>query len=83
MLITNSEEEYKLLEPWVQWVSVYTGKRPNDHKIFRLGDIKKYIKYYQQYLNNNKVNYCMIDPVQNDIENTLIIAKDELENRLL
>jgi hypothetical protein len=40
--ITNSEEKYELLEPWIQWVSVYTGKRANEHKIFRLGDIKKY-----------------------------------------
>jgi hypothetical protein len=40
--ITNSEEKYDLLEPWIQWVSVYTGKRANEHKIFRLGDIKKY-----------------------------------------
>ena len=31
-----------MLEPWIQWVSIYTGKRANEHKIFRLGDIKKY-----------------------------------------
>ena len=42
LLTTNSEKEYELLEPWVQWVSVYTGKQAKDHKIFRLGDIKKY-----------------------------------------
>ena len=23
---TDSEKEYKLLEPWIQWVSVYSGK---------------------------------------------------------
>ena len=40
--ITNSEEKYDLLEPWIQWVSVYTGKSATEHKIFRLGDIKKY-----------------------------------------
>ena len=23
---TSSENEYKLLEPWVQWVTIHTGK---------------------------------------------------------
>ena len=40
--ITNSEEKYEFLEPWIQWVSIYTGKSANEHKVFRLGDIKNY-----------------------------------------
>jgi hypothetical protein len=36
---TKSETQYKLLEPWIQWVSIYTGKKAEQHKIFRLGDI--------------------------------------------
>ena len=36
---TFSENEYKNLEPWIQWTSVYLGKNYNQHKIFRLGDI--------------------------------------------
>lgn len=36
---TISEKKYELLEPWVQWVTVHTGKPFQDHKIFRLGDI--------------------------------------------
>lgn len=36
---TTSENEYKLLEPWIQWVTVYTGKTYEEHKVFRLGDI--------------------------------------------
>ena len=36
---TTSEDEYRLLEPWVQWVTVHSGKSYNDHNIFRLGDI--------------------------------------------
>ena len=36
---TVSEKEYRLLEPWVQWVTVHTGKTFNEHKVFRLGDI--------------------------------------------
>ena len=36
---TVSENEYKLLEPWIQWVTIYSGKTFEEHKIFRLGDI--------------------------------------------
>jgi len=36
---TTSENEYKLLEPWIQWVTVTTGKTYEEHKVFRLGDI--------------------------------------------
>lgn len=39
---TKSEIEYDKLEPWIQWVSVHTGENYDNHKIFRLGDIKKY-----------------------------------------
>jgi len=37
-IITYSETDYDLLEPWIQWVSVYSGKDAKDHKIIRLGD---------------------------------------------
>ena len=36
---TISENEYKLLEPWIQWVSIHTGKTYDEHQVFRLGDI--------------------------------------------
>jgi len=36
---TISEKEYRLLEPWIQWVTIYTGKTFDEHKVFRLGDI--------------------------------------------
>lgn len=36
---TSSEEVYEELEPWIQWVSVHSGKSYGEHKIFRLGDI--------------------------------------------
>ena len=36
-LETISEKEYRLLEPWVQWLTVHTGKTFDEHKIFRLG----------------------------------------------
>jgi hypothetical protein len=36
---TSSENRYELLEPWIQWVTIQTGKTFEDHKVFRLGDI--------------------------------------------
>ena len=36
---TISENEYDLLEPWIQWVTIHSGKTFDEHKIFRLGDI--------------------------------------------
>ncbi len=36
---TTSEDKYELWEPWVQWVTLHTGKTFEEHKIFRLGDI--------------------------------------------
>jgi hypothetical protein len=36
---TVSENEYNLLEPWVQWVTIHSGKSYKEHNIFRLGDI--------------------------------------------
>ena len=35
---TNSEKEYELLEPWIQWHSIHTGLSAKEHKLFRLGD---------------------------------------------
>lgn len=36
---TISESEYSLLEPWIQWVTVHTGKTYAEHQVFRLGDM--------------------------------------------
>ena len=35
---THSEEEYNFLEPWIQWLTIYTGLSAKEHKVFRLGD---------------------------------------------
>ena len=35
---TYEDEEYKNLEPWIQWVTIFKGKLFKDHKIYRLGD---------------------------------------------
>ena len=44
---TFSENEYKNLEPWIQWASVHLGKEYNSHQIFRLGDIINHPKQEQ------------------------------------
>lgn len=36
---TSSEDKYELLEPWIQWLTIVTGKSYDEHKVFRLGDI--------------------------------------------
>ena len=36
---TKSESKYELLEPWIQWATVQTGKTYADHQVFRLGDM--------------------------------------------
>lgn len=40
-LQTSSETEYDNIEPWIQWVTVHTGKELSEHKIFNLSDVHK------------------------------------------
>jgi hypothetical protein len=35
---TTSEEVYEHIEPWIQWITVHTGKTYQEHGVFRLGD---------------------------------------------
>jgi len=39
--ITDEKEEYQGLDPWVQWVSIHTGKPLKKHSIKRLSETKK------------------------------------------
>ena len=39
MKCSISENSYEKLEPWIQWVSVYSGKSADQHGVFRLGDV--------------------------------------------
>lgn len=36
---TTSENEYHLLEPWIQWLTIYSGLSAKEHNVFRLGDV--------------------------------------------
>lgn len=61
---TESEKEYKLLEPWIQWVTIHTGKTFNQHKVFRLGDIVNYPELSQLFeeLENKGLKIGAISP---------------------
>ncbi len=37
-LETSSEEKYENLEPWIQWVSFYSGEKFSEHKVSHLND---------------------------------------------
>jgi hypothetical protein len=37
-ITTQAEPEYELLEPWIQWPSVYNGLEAAEHGLTRLGD---------------------------------------------
>lgn len=61
---TTSECNFHELEPWIQWVSVHTGKTFAEHKIFRLGDIHSSdIEQIWESLEKNGLNVCAISPM--------------------
>ena len=65
---TVSESEYELLEPWIQWVTVYSGKTYKDHKIFRLGDIVNHPELSQLFeeLESNGLSVGAVSPFNAD-----------------
>lgn len=38
---TDSENEHRLAQPWIQWPTVHTGLSYAEHGVYRLGDINK------------------------------------------
>ena len=38
LVCTTTDEEYAKLEPWIQWVTVHTGKTQQEHGAFNLSD---------------------------------------------
>ncbi len=73
---TSSESEYKNLEPWIQWVTIHSGKKFNQHNVFRLGDISDEIKNVWDELDKKDVNSCLISPMNAlnpNLENSLFI----------
>ena len=77
---TISEKKYNLLEPWIQWVTVYTGLSYNKHKIFRLGDIvhRKDLNQLFEKLENKSLKIGAISPfnVDNRLESPSFFVPD-------
>lgn len=76
---TFSEKKYELLEPWIQWVSVNTGKSANEHGIFRLGDIassqhKQIYEILEE--NGNKVGAVAPMNTSNNLNNAAYFISD-------
>jgi hypothetical protein len=67
-LETTSEQEYHLLEPWIQWVSVHTGKTYTEHQVFRLGDMvqRPDLKQIFEVLENRGYRVGAVSPFNAD-----------------
>lgn len=61
---TIAEKGYPLLEPWIQWPTVYTGKSFNEHGLFRLGDVvEKDIEQIWESLERRGVRVGAVSPM--------------------
>lgn len=65
---TTSEKEYQLLEPWIQWVTIHTGKTYEEHQVFRLGDIieRKDLKQLWETFEEKGISVAAISPFNAD-----------------
>lgn len=76
---TKSEIDYKKLEPWIQWVSIYFGKKADEHKVKRLGEnIEVQSENIFQTLEKKGCNVGAISPMNifNTIKNPLYFIPD-------
>ncbi len=77
---TISESDYHLLEPWIQWVSIHTGKMYNEHKVFRLGDIveRNDLKQLWEIAEEKGLSVGAISPfnAKNNLKNPLFFVPD-------
>ncbi len=79
LILTTSEKNYNLLEPWIQWVSVYYGKSAKDHGVFRLGEKtnKKFKSIFKTLEEKNyKVGVISSMNIQNDLKNPSYFIPD-------
>ena len=77
---TFSEKEYHLLEPWIQWTTIHTGKSFSQHKVLRLGDIvdRKDLSQIFEELESKGKSIGAISPfnVDNRLKNPLFFVPD-------
>ena len=66
---TKSEEKYENLEPWIQWVSFYSGKSFSEHKVFRLNEnANNKWSFYDDLEKKYKKKLALLFPM--NLENT-------------
>ena len=59
----DKNQDYNL-DPWVQWVSIHTGKKSNSHKVLRHGEtLTKNITQIWDLLSNKKISCSVWGPV--------------------
>ena len=63
---TDEEDEHQGLDPWVQWVSIHSGKPYKEHQISRLSETQKQdFKQIWNVAGENKNYSCGIWGVMN------------------
>lgn len=61
---TTSEDSYEELEPWIQWPTVKTGLKLNEHGVFRLGDAVSLAgKQIWEILEKKQLKVAAISPI--------------------
>ncbi len=77
LIETSSEKKYHNLEPWIQWVSFYTGKSADEHKIFHLNDTNKNMQtFYKEIENSNKLLFMFPMNLKNNFNNDTFFFPD-------
>lgn len=67
---TNDNSEGYNLDPWVQWVSVHTGKSSKEHKIFRIGEkLSKKIPQLWDILSKNGISSSIWGAFNSNLRN--------------
>ena len=69
---TSSEEKYENLEPWIQWVSFYTGKDYEDHKVFFLNELGNEVDtIFKRFDDTFNAKQCLMFPMnlKNNLRN--------------
>ena len=74
---TSSETKYENLEPWIQWVSFYTGKTAEEHKVFHLNDTNQNIQtFYKKLEKSNKLSFMFPMNLKNNFNNDTLFLPD-------
>lgn len=64
LIETEAELDYEKLEPWIQWPSIHTGKKFDEHQIFRLGDfVNSDDEQYYEKLEKNGFSVGAVSPM--------------------